>query len=653
LGVCGNLEKAQKGIRSCCDFSALFLHRNLSQLRDLCRSAYNTAEAAYKKNRSFTSATYVNDDQRLLSVQHSQRMTGRLKRSTRRVLPEVNMRMMDFISETLSSRKKLFISATALTVLLKLSTIAPALLLGKIIDNLTVEENLATLTLSDLLIVLCAAVLLQSILHPLQTYQLVKLVQTTLADLSTEWSEKILGKEFEQFSSLRIGGLIKSVERGITAHEKFLIFFITSGFPLLIELGLIAIIFASLAGPIMFMTLLGVSVVYILLYHRLICWRRPYLVAVNDEEDRVSSKLFETLQAGKILKLEQACGLAMKPLRQRYTEYAHAATRVASTGAALSSIKVLYMGLSTAGLLAWGVSDQASISPRLTVGELVAVFSLAGMFLSNCSALAEAYRALDQFSVDRQRLRETLSLEDLIDAPQEPITAPLSSLELVAMAQVTNRKLHFTPEQSVAIIGPSGAGKSTLLDTMAGTLKTVRHGIFINGREVGGCDIQTYLDRVRYCPQDPVFLEGTFKHSVKHSVLFDQPMSEHLPRILEDLGVAQLAAHRLIAEGAINISGGEAKRLSLLRLLNRPGDFNLFDEPTSGLDQETASRVWTTLFEHFHKRGLVCATHDLSALSRFDRVIVLKNGDVIADGLWSELQNDGIVNQALAQIRSF
>jgi ATP-binding cassette subfamily B protein/ATP-binding cassette subfamily B protein RtxE len=177
------------------------------------------------------------------------------------------MRMIDFITETLRARKRLFISATALTVLLKLSTLAPALLLGKIIDNLSVVEDVTSLTLSDLLVVLCAAVLLQSVLHPLQTYQLVRLVQTTLADLSTEWSEKILGKEFEQFSSLRIGGLIKSVERGITAHEKFLIFFITSGFPLLIELGLIAIIFAYLGGALMFTTLLGVSVGYILLYH--------------------------------------------------------------------------------------------------------------------------------------------------------------------------------------------------------------------------------------------------------------------------------------------------------------------------------------------------------------------------------------------------
>lgn len=556
--------------------------------------------------------------------------------------------MKNFISETLRSNKKLFFSATALTVLLKLSAIAPALLLGKIVDSLSAIGDSASIVVTDLLLVLCAAVLLQSVLHPLQTYQLVKFVQTTLADLSIEWTQNILGKEFEQFSSLRIGALIKSVERGITAHEKFLIFFITSALPLLIELSLIAIIFASFGGAMMFTTLLGVSTGYILLYHRLVCWRRPYLIFVNDEEDKVSSKLFDTLQAGKIIKLEKASCFAMKPLCQSYKDYAHAATQVASTGAALSSIRVLYIGLSTAGLLAWGVNDQASAAPQLTVGELVAVFSLAGMFLANCSALAEAYRALDQFRADKQRLGETLSLEDLIEQPQEPLLEPLSSVELIALTQVTDRTLAFKPDQSVAIIGCSGAGKSTFLDAMAGTYKSLRYGIAINGRGMRASDIEAYLDRVRYCPQHPVFLEGAFEHSV----LFGAPMSKPLTRVIADLGILELAADRSIAEGAINISGGEAKRLSLLRLINRPGDFNLFDEPTSALDQETASRVWTTLFAHLHKRGLICATHDLTALSRFDRVIVLSDGAVIADGHWSELQNDGVVAQAVAQIQN-
>jgi ATP-binding cassette subfamily B protein/ATP-binding cassette subfamily B protein RtxE len=556
--------------------------------------------------------------------------------------------MLDFLKEALRSRKTLFLSATAMTILLKGSVIVPALILGKIIDSLSATENIDSFNISRLLIVLCIAIILQSIFNPLQTYQLASLVQGTLREKSTQWTREILGKEFEQFSSIRLGGLIKCVERGITAHEKLITFFITSGFPLIIELGLIAIIFFYIGGISIFLTLLAISIAYLMIYQRLINWRRPYLTKVNTEEDIVSSRLFEVLQAGKIIKLEQAYNSAPMPLFESYADYAKAATKVASTGAILGSIRILYLGLSTAGLLAWGIQDQLSASPHLTVGSLVAVFSIAGMFLNNFSNLAEAYRTLDQFLVDKKKLHEVLSLDNLFENLQIPILNRLSSLSLSALSPITDRPLHFYPEQSVAIIGPSGAGKTTLLETLAGTLKARRHHLRLNGVQMQSSNIEAYLSIVRYCPQTPVFLEGFFRHSV----LFRHDESPALTRALDAFELRELVENRSIAEGANNISGGEAKRLSLLRLINRPGDFNLFDEPTASLDQKTKHRVWDSIFLNFTNCGLICATHDLAALPRFDRVIVIKNGTVIAEGPWSELENVQSVVEIITQLAS-
>ncbi|MNC53765.1 Energy-coupling factor transporter ATP-binding protein EcfA2 [compost metagenome] len=81
---------------------------------------------------------------------------------------------------------------------------------------------------------------------------------------------------------------------------------------------------------------------------------------------------------------------------------------------------------------------------------------------------------------------------------------------------------------------------------------------------------------------------------------------------------------------AESISGGEARRLTLLRVLNQPGEFNFFDEPTAGLDAGSAERTWDLLFEAFQGRGLICVTHDQSALSRFDRVITLSEGRIVS-----------------------
>jgi ATP-binding cassette subfamily B protein len=63
-------------------------------------------------------------------------------------------------------------------------------------------------------------------------------------------------------------------------------------------------------------------------------------------------------------------------------------------------------------LLAWGVMDQTSGQASISVGQLVAIFSIAGTFLLNVSALTEGYRVLDQFSADQRRLKELLATAD-------------------------------------------------------------------------------------------------------------------------------------------------------------------------------------------------------------------------------------------------
>jgi ATP-binding cassette subfamily B protein/ATP-binding cassette subfamily B protein RtxE len=99
--------------------------------------------------------------------------------------------MIDFLNETLRAKRLLFISATSMTVLLKIISILPALLLGKIIDNMTSTEEVDASRVFLLVSLLCAATIFQSVVHPLQTYQLVRLVQTTLKEKSVQWTDNI------------------------------------------------------------------------------------------------------------------------------------------------------------------------------------------------------------------------------------------------------------------------------------------------------------------------------------------------------------------------------------------------------------------------------------------------------------------------------
>jgi len=157
----------------------------------------------------------------------------------------------------------------------------------------------------------------------------------------------------------------------------------------------------------------------------------------------------------------------------------------------------------------------------------------------------------------------------------------------------------------------------------------------------------THLNCLRYCPQSPQFLEGTFDRSV----LFGINPSPHLHQAIQRLNLEEIVTRRNLSENAANISGGEAKRLSLLRLINRPGHFNLFDEPSASIEPKLATPVWDLLFDTFAERGLICVTHDVGHLYRFDLVIVMQDGAISDDGPWCELVNRKAIKALLSDLQ--
>ncbi|WP_455922061.1 ATP-binding cassette domain-containing protein [Pseudomonas putida] len=556
--------------------------------------------------------------------------------------------MLSFLMESIKARKALFLSAAFMVIIMKACTIIPAFILGKIIDDLSVKTSADLEAIIPLIISFAVLIALQSIINPVQTYQLVKLVQSTIKDKSIHWTKKLLEREFEEFASLKVGGILRSLERGITAHEKLLTFLITTIIPLTIEIILVSSILIYVAGSWVLFAVLTSSALYLTTCHFLINWRRPHLAEVNNQEDIVSTKLVNTLQAGKQIKLEQAHETSIIPLCNAFSNYAKAAIKVAASGAALSSARILFIGVCTAGILAWGIHDQTSISPRLTVGELVAVFSITGGLLMSISGLAEAYRTLDQFIIDKQRLSAALALPSIENSEAAQAPPSFNRLSLRSQPGMGEGLISFNNQESVAIVGVSGSGKTTLLETLAGTIQNRRTDLFVDGTPLHEDFLWHYLHSIRYCPQSPQFLEGNFHHSV----LFgrENTLDLHVP--IKKMGLSEITKYRFITEGAKNISGGEAKRLSLLRLVNRPGRFNLFDEPTSFLDKETANRVWDLLFSTFHEKGLICVTHDVEALANFDRVIVINEGGVLAVGPWSELKNRTVLRETLEQMNA-
>src|ERR1044072_539829 len=114
-------------------------------------------------------------------------------------------------------------AALGITLLLKLGTVLPALILADIIDKLS-DSATTPYTLLAFFFVLIAV---QALLTPLQSWALAKATQKLVRRLSLDWCNTLMEKRFEAYSRLHGGGLVKVLDRGITAQERWLAFLIS------------------------------------------------------------------------------------------------------------------------------------------------------------------------------------------------------------------------------------------------------------------------------------------------------------------------------------------------------------------------------------------------------------------------------------------
>ena len=177
--------------------------------------------------------------------------------------------------------------------------------------------------------------------------------------------------------------------------------------------------------------------------------------------------------------------------------------------------------------------------------------------------------------------------------------------------------LTFSKGETVAIVGPNGSGKSTLLKIIADTIKA----------DAGEIKIDSKL---LYLPQQSI----PFRKSVRKNILYSMVCSDNkdirCDEVLSKLGLSHLAD-----KNAKGLSGGEAQRLALGRILVNDCDFLLLDEPSSAADIEGTEIIENAIRSYKDKTGcgVIMTTHSpIQALKLADRIIMLCDGKTVEDG---------------------
>lgn len=185
------------------------------------------------------------------------------------------------------------------------------------------------------------------------------------------------------------------------------------------------------------------------------------------------------------------------------------------------------------------------------------------------------------------------------------------------------------------LLGPNGAGKTTTVKMLSGILKITSGQAYVNGLRVGDHRISTFIG---YMPQETAMYPGLTVHqNIKFfAQIFGLRKSEIEERERRLLDFINLAGWRDKKVG--DLSGGMKHRVSLACALVNEPPLLLLDEPTVGVDPELRASFWE-YFENIKKDGrtVLITTHYMDEASHCDRVGLMRDGNLIAEGTVAEV----------------
>ncbi|MFW9949689.1 MAG: ABC transporter ATP-binding protein [Candidatus Thorarchaeota archaeon] len=315
---------------------------------------------------------------------------------------------------------------------------------------------------------------------------------------------------------------------------------------------------------------------------------------------------------------------------------------------------ILYLAISILFL----ISCLFVSSNTLTIGELVAtnlllitlidptnlIFWATNDMMSGFAACSRVFKALSKGESEYLNSDSNLTSNRLAGKIEFKNVSFFYESENNKTTKVfENLNFSINPKQKVALVGPTGCGKTTLAKIILSLYKPQEGSIYIDDNDINNYPLETLRKRIGYIEQD-IYL---FPRSIKENISFGRPDASD-DEIKEAAKLAQVddfvkdfpnGYETIVGERGTRLSGGERQRIAIARAILTDPDIIILDDSVSAVDSETEDKIGKAIENVLKKRTTLIITHRLNTIRSSDKILVLKEGTIVAEGNHQELLN--------------
>ena len=412
------------------------------------------------------------------------------------------------------------------------------------------------------------------------------------------------------------------------------------------------------------LTLLSVSVypIMLVIVQRFSGQLRDEQVEVQEELSKVSSLLQEDLNGMALIKTYAQEHNERKAFNKLSDRLLDANLRMARSRNILFPLLGGIASISFLVLVWFGGEKLANpANTTFKIGDLLTLIIYVERLIFPTAILGFVMVTYQRGLVSIGRIQGILDIPPaIINAPdaialsKEQVTGKIEARDLSFTfpdaSQPALNHVNFTiyPGETVAILGTIGSGKTTLANTLMRLVETPSKQFFIDGVDITKMLIEDLRSIISFVPQDSFLFSATMRDNIRYGKpqAFDHEVENfaNQARIEQEILKFPQKYDTLVGERGITLSGGQRQRTALARALLVDTPILVLDDALSSVDNQTATGILDNLPRN---KTVIFITHNLSAASTCDRIILMDAGKIVQVGTHIELLTESTLYQKL------